>query len=343
MDSLLQPLLSAGPGELNVACATALTEARAALAHFKALPPPTPFETVVDGWDAIGRPINGIAGLSALFFQTHPDGAVREQAAANEQELSRFGTELSLDRGAWERLVALDLGRAADPIAKRIVEHALRDYRRAGVDKDEPTRQRVRALREELVDIGQEFSRNIAGDRRKVTIADGHAGLAGLPQDCIAAHPQQPDGSVTLTTDPTRLPALHELRAQPRASRSAVPRLHRAAATPANLGVLERMIASATSWPRCSASRTGPTTPPRTRWSSTAATRARIHRARRRRVARAARSASYAALLRARKRRRRWPTRSTRLGPRLLNEQVKAEQLRLRLTGRCGPTSPTSA
>lgn len=242
MNSIVQPLLSAGPRELEAACTDALAQARAALTRFKSLPPQTPFETVVDAWDAIGRPINGIAGLSGLFFQTHPDGPVREQAASNEQELSRFGTELSLDRAAWERLVALDLARAADPIAKRIVEHALRDYRRAGVDKDEPTRQRVRALREELVEIGQEFSRNIAGDRRTVNIADGHAGLAGLPEDWIAAHPQAADGSVTLTTDPTDYQPFMKY-ARNRKHREALYRAYMSRGTPGNLAVLERMIA----------------------------------------------------------------------------------------------------
>jgi thimet oligopeptidase len=182
MDSIVEPLLSAGPSELKAACATALSGARAALQRFKALPPQTPFEMVVDAWDAIGRSINGLAGVAALYFQVHPDEAVREQAAACEQELARFGTELSLDREAWERLVALDLGAAADPVARRVVEHALRDFRRSGVDKDAATRERVRALREELVEIGPGV---LAQHRRRpptLRIPEGRAGLRGCPR-----------------------------------------------------------------------------------------------------------------------------------------------------------------
>jgi thimet oligopeptidase len=242
MDSIVAPLLSAGPAELKTACAAALADARAALERFKFLPTETPFEAVVDAWDSISRPINGITGLCSLYFQTHPDGAVREHAAAAEQQLSRFGTELSLDRQAWERMAALDLGRASDPIARRIVEHALRDFRRAGVDKDEATRQRVRALREELVEIGQEFSRNIAGDRRTVTIPEGRAGLAGLPEDWIAAHPPGPGGAVTLSTDPTDYQPFMKY-ARHRGHRQALYFAYMNRGTPANLGVLERMIA----------------------------------------------------------------------------------------------------
>ena len=242
MDSIVEPLLSAGPSELKAACATALSGARAALARFKSLPPQTPFEVAVDAWDAIGRPINGIAGLSALFYQVHPDEAVREQAATAEQELSRFGTELSLDRQAWERLAALDLAAAADPIARRVVEHALRDFRRAGVDKDAATRERVRALREELVEIGQEFSRNIASDRRTLRIPEGRAGLEGLPEDWIAAHPPEADGSVTVSTDPTDYQPFMKY-ARHRGHREALYRVYMLRGSPANLPVLERMIA----------------------------------------------------------------------------------------------------
>jgi thimet oligopeptidase len=242
MDSIVEPLLSAGPAELQAACSAALTQARSALARFKALPLQTPFETVVDAWDAVGRPLNGIGGACALFFQVHPDEAVREQAATVEQELSRFGTELSLDRQAWERLAALDLGAAADPIARRVVEHALRDFRRAGVDKDAATRERVRALREELVEIGQEFSRNIAGDRRTLRIPEGRAGLEGLPEDWIEAHPPEADGSVTLSTDPTDYQPFMKY-ARHRGHREALYRVYMLRGTPGNLPVLERMIA----------------------------------------------------------------------------------------------------
>ena len=181
MDFLTQPLLSATPDRLATASAEGLANARAALDRFKALAPDTPFDTVVQAWNGIGRQLNGLTGVVALFFQVHPQAELRERAASVEQDVSRFGTELSLDRAAYDRLAALDLQATEDPVARRIVEHALRDFRRAGVDKAESVRERVRALREELVGIGQEFSRNIASDVRTLTISEGTVGLDGLP------------------------------------------------------------------------------------------------------------------------------------------------------------------
>ena len=74
---------------------------------------------------------------------------------------------------------------AADAETRYYLPRTLRDFRLAGVDKDEATRKRIKALRDELVLIGQEFDRNIRTDLRTVTAASA-AELDGLPADFIA-------------------------------------------------------------------------------------------------------------------------------------------------------------
>ena len=86
------------------------------------------------------------------------------------------------------------------------MQRTLRDFRLAGVDKDEATRKRIKALRDELVLIGQDFDRNIRTDLRTVT-AKSAAELDGLPADYIARHKPDADGAITLTIDyPDSLP-----------------------------------------------------------------------------------------------------------------------------------------
>src|SRR6185503_18721150 len=141
--TLLTPLLDATPRRLAQAAGEALDAARAARERFVKLPKGTPFAQVVDGYDAIEQELNRVEGLAGLFFQVHPAGETREQAAALEQDFSRFRTDLSLDRAVYDRLAAKDLEAEAvraQPVARRLVEHALRDFRRAGVDRDEATR-----------------------------------------------------------------------------------------------------------------------------------------------------------------------------------------------------------
>ncbi len=238
----IAPFLDADVASFRREAEAGLDGARAALARFKALPAEADFAEVVDAFDALARPMDWLSSIAHLFFQTHPDADMRAAGAEIEQELQRFATELSLDAEVYARLAALDLSLAPDAVSRRIVEHSLRDFRRAGVDRDEATRDRVRALREELVEIGQEFARNIASDVRSIRIPEGHAGLDGLPQDWIEAHPEADDGSVEVTTEPTDYLTFLKYSTD-RDRRRELHLLFGARGAPANLPVLDRMLA----------------------------------------------------------------------------------------------------
>jgi thimet oligopeptidase len=104
----------------------------------------------------------------------------------------------------YEVFAGLDAG-GLDPLATRLLEHTLRDFRRAGVDRDEATRDRLTVIKERLTELGQEFSRVIRDDVRTIRVTPDR--LARLPQDWLDAHPVDDDGLVTVTTDyPDALP-----------------------------------------------------------------------------------------------------------------------------------------
>jgi len=206
------------------------------------LPSGATAEEVSSTFDGIGKEIGEVSGLSELFSAVHPDEAVREAAEVASQRISAFVTELNLHRGAYERFANLDLEGEHSADVRRYVEHALRDYRRSGVDKDDATRERVRALQEELIHIGQEFDRNIMTGGRSLRLDEGHGALAGLPADFLAAHPEDADGSVTLTTDPTDfLPVM--LYAERDDVRRDLHREFNLRAFPENAEVLDRLLA----------------------------------------------------------------------------------------------------
>lgn len=237
----METLFAADVDTLRAACAADLAASKDALARFKALPADLSVKEVLQAHDAIGHPLNRSMGVAHLFFQVHPDPAMREAVAEIEQEVSRFGTELSLDRDVYERLAALDPADAPDPVSRRLLEHALRDYRRAGVDREESVRQRVTALREELVEIGQTFSKNIAGDVREVT-ADSVAELDGLPADFIESHPPGDDGKIHITTNPPDFMPIMKF-CRNRELRAALHREYSQRGAPVNFEVLDRMLA----------------------------------------------------------------------------------------------------
>ena len=134
--------------------------------------------------------------LAGLMSEVHPDEAIRDAARECEQEVSRFYSDLALDRDMYDALASVDVG-DTDPATERFVSHTLRDYRRAGVDRPAEVRDRLKQIDEELTKLGQQFSKNISEDVRVIEAT----ALAGLPADYIAAHPADAAGKIRITTD----------------------------------------------------------------------------------------------------------------------------------------------
>ena len=97
-------------------------------------------------------------------------------------------TDISLDKELYNVLASLD-GSKLDPAGSYYLRTSLRDYHRAGVDRDDATRDKIRKLQDELVKIGQQFDENIAGDVRKLQV--NASDLDGLPDDFKRSHPRR--------------------------------------------------------------------------------------------------------------------------------------------------------
>jgi len=139
--------------------------------------------------------------LAGLMSEVHPDENIRDAARECEQEVSRFYSDLALDRDMYDALAAIDISRA-DADTQRFHAHTLRDYRRAGVDKSPEVRVRLKQIDEELTRLGQQFSKNISEDVRAIEIDPSAVAnkLAGLPADFVASHPPE-NGKIRITTD----------------------------------------------------------------------------------------------------------------------------------------------
>ena len=129
--------------------------------------------------------LGNAAAQASLLRNVHPSAEARQAAERDEQEVDAAQTELSLDRGLYQALSRVDVA-DADPVTRWLVEKGLRDFRRAGVDRDDVTRARLQALREELVRIGQEFGRNVRDDAKEIFVDPSE--LAGLPEEIGRAH-----------------------------------------------------------------------------------------------------------------------------------------------------------
>jgi thimet oligopeptidase len=197
-------------------------------------------ENTLKPYDEMLIQLDAAGSQSGLIQEVHPDEAMRQVAEKQSQKVQAFYTDLSLNRAVYDALSSLDL-KGADAETRFYVEKTLRDFRLAGVDKDEATRKRIKALRDELVLIGQEFARNIRDDKRTVVVNDVSE-LEGLPADYIARHKPGADGKIVLTIDyPDSLPVFSYAKKEALRKRMFMEYNNRA--YPQNNAVLDRMIA----------------------------------------------------------------------------------------------------
>lgn len=183
--------------------------------------------------------IDGAAAISSLFANVHPDEAVRKAAEKCEQDTSAFVTKLGLDRALYDVFAKVS-PEGLDADARRVLEKAMRDFTRSGVDKDEATRARIATLKAEILQAGQNFGRNIREDVRSVSLKPEQ--LDGMPADYIAAHKAGEDGMVTVTTDyPDYIPFMKS--ATDAAARAALAKEFRNRGYPKNIAVLNGLLA----------------------------------------------------------------------------------------------------
>jgi len=147
---------------------------------------------------------------SGVMFMVHPLAEVRDVAQELSQVIGAEGVALSLNREVYQALAAVDAS-AEDAATQYYLERTLLGYRLSGVDKDDETRDRIRALADKMTELSMIFSRTVQDDVRKIEVADVNE-LLGLPEDYLTRHGVrvvgdglEADAPVVLTTDPPEM------------------------------------------------------------------------------------------------------------------------------------------
>jgi len=135
---------------------------------------------------------------SSVIYGVGATRELRDKAQSLTQTANAAYTALNLNQGVYRALAALPS--PADSATRHYLEHSLLEYRLAGVDRDEATRAKIKALQDKITALGLTFERAVHDDVR-TTVAD-KAQLEGLPPDYLASHPADPEGHVKITTDP---------------------------------------------------------------------------------------------------------------------------------------------
>ena len=201
--------------------------------------PRTP-ENTLRLYDAALEQLSLAGSQAGILNSVAPDKGVRDQAQQEAQRVAIAASALSLNREVYDALAAMSLDGAC-PATRHFIERTLLQYRLAGVDKDQATRDRIQALHEQATRLALEFSRNIQEGGKAIGATPEE--LAGLPDDYVSRHPVDAEGRITITTDqPDMLPVM-TFAANP-ALRERMFHAYNTRAYPANQQILLDLLAT---------------------------------------------------------------------------------------------------
>ncbi len=230
--------LAGTPEAFLASCRSDLDQAKKRVAGMKAAKADPGATAVLQAFDTIELVASDAENRAGLAEQVHPAKPFRDAAQTCEQEANAVLTDISLDRDLYNVLKAVDSSKP-DAAGSYFLRTTLRDYHRAGVDRDDATRAKIKQLQDELIKIGQEFDENIAGDVRKLQL--NPSDLDGLPEDFKNSHKPDASGKVTLVTDNTDyVPFMTYAKSEP--ARKAFYILYRQRAYPKNVDVLAHLL-----------------------------------------------------------------------------------------------------
>jgi thimet oligopeptidase len=187
-----------------------LEASRAAVAELLAVTGVRTVGNTLERYDLACWHLRMAGSQSHVMFMVHPAAEVRDRMQAVSQVVSAEGTALSLNRDVYKALEAVDVN-GEDAATQYYMERTLLGYRLAGVDRDDATRERIRALADKMTELGMSFARTVQDDVRKIEVGDPNE-LKGLPADYLARHGVKVEGEtlvaaepVVLTTDPPEM------------------------------------------------------------------------------------------------------------------------------------------
>jgi len=185
-------------------CDDNLAVAREIIATIKRLDPQ---DAAVLTWDATMARFDDVylaifdaSEFPYLMGVTHPDRAVREAAQTCESKTDELMTGLFLD----DELATVIKAYAAtkpelSPERQRFLDETLRDFRRNGIELPKEKQTRLRAINQELTQLGQKFIASIGATEGRIQV--GPKQLEGLPEAYVKKHQPGPDGMIEITTD----------------------------------------------------------------------------------------------------------------------------------------------
>ena len=177
------------PAHVQPAIDALVAEAEAAVAVAGRTQPVSWDRVVVpldDATERLGRAWNQVTHLNAVVNTPELRAAYNAALPRVTGFFSALGQDPAL-YAQYRRLADEADAQGLDPLRRRIVDHALRDFRLGGAALGDADKARFAAVRQELASLGATFSEHVLDATDAYTLQiDDEARLAGLPADVVA-------------------------------------------------------------------------------------------------------------------------------------------------------------
>ena len=144
------------------------------------------FDATLKPLELAGAEISVGYGVSAFMAQVHPDAAVRDAGQAAEEKLTKWRVAVVFRDDVYRAAAAFAHTPEAQALTgerARLLEHWMRDFRRAGHELSKEQKAELETLRNRLVELQVAFARNINESPDWIEV--DREGLDGLPESYI--------------------------------------------------------------------------------------------------------------------------------------------------------------
>jgi thimet oligopeptidase len=185
-----------------------------------------------------------VGGIISTLDLVHPDQAIRDAARDAVKQIQNFFIDnISSNRELYNGFKYYAENSAPNEQLSNeqqyYIEETLKDFKRSGLDLPDDELEALKKIKKELVDIEQEFDKNIAQDQSKIEVTKQD--LAGLPEDFIESRPKTDDGKYIIYTNMPNFNQIME-NCTVAATREKFWNVYNNRAYPANQKVLEDLV-----------------------------------------------------------------------------------------------------
>jgi thimet oligopeptidase len=205
------------------------------------------FESTVAALDDIGSPVNTAASRIYLMKEVEPEARMRDAATAQIQALQEWSVGVTYREDVYKAVKAFadayEAGRRPKLLGEplKLFRDTMRDYRRAGLTLDKPTRDKVEALQKLLARLSTEFDRHISSAKDELVFTAEE--LAGVHEDFLKTVRRE-DGTYAILANVTPHRMAVMMNAKSEATRKALDAAYHSLAQKENGPLLDEIVAA---------------------------------------------------------------------------------------------------